>query len=378
MDETVEEPRRVSTIELFLDLVFVFAVTQLTTLLADHPDLTGLLQALLIFGVVWWMYGAYVWLTNAVAPDTPSRRLLLLVAMLGFLLIALAIPTAFEGGGVVFGIGYILVVVVHAAAFGLSQHTSSLRGMLRIAPLNLFSASVILAAGVVGGTAMYPLFALALLIQVITPFIAAPGAFRIDSAHFVERYGLLVLIVLGESIVAIGVGLGGSTPDLPLVTAAALALAVTAAMWWIYFSGDDVRAEEAMEHATQRRRAQIAINAFFYATIPMLLGVVAFAAGVKFATAHPFEPIEAAAALALGGGVATYLVGDALFRLSIGAGLAWNRLFAAALTLAMVPIGTIVSAVAELAGIWLVLVLGLIVPSALAERPKRAVTAALD
>jgi low temperature requirement protein LtrA len=159
---------------------------------------------------------------------------------------------------------------------------------------------------------------------------------------------------------------------------AALALAVTAAMWWIYFSGDDVRAEEAMEQATQRRRAQIAINAFFYATIPMLLGVVTFAAGVKFATAHPLEPIEPAAALALGGGVATYLVGDALFRLSIGAGLAWNRLFAAALTLAMVPIGTIVSAVAELAGIWLVLVLGLIVPAALAERPKRTATAALD
>jgi low temperature requirement protein LtrA len=364
-------PRRVSTIELFLDLVFVFAVTQLTTLLADRPNPVGLLQALLIFGVVWWMYGGYVWLTNAVAPDTEPRRLFLLLAMLGFLLIALAIPTTFDGGGVVFGAGYVLVVLVHSAMFRQSEYAPSLRAMLRISSLNFLSASIILAAGVVGGTAMYPLFAIALLIQVVTPFIARANLFSIDTGHFVERYGLLVLIVLGESIVAIGVGLAGSAPDLPLVTAAVLALAVTSMLWWIYFSGDDVRAEEAMERASLVRRFRIAINAFFYATIPMLLGVVAFAAGVKFATGHPFEPIELPAALLLAGGIALYLVGDAIFRVFIEAGVAWNRLFAAVAALATIPIGTAISAVAQLAAIWLLLAISVFAPVT-AERRREA------
>lgn len=378
-ESVVEEPRRVSTIELFLDLVFVFAVTQLTTLLAGDPTPQGVLQALLIFGVVWWIYGGYVWLTNAVAPDTKPRRLLLLVAMLGFLLIALAIPTTFRGGGVVFGLGYLLVVLVHSGAFTLTQYAPSLSGMLRLAPLNLVSAAFIVGGGVVGGSAQYALLAIALAIQIVTPFVVASRQFRIDTGHFVERYGLLVLIVLGESIVAIGVGLGSDTVlDVPLLTAAVLALAITAVLWWIYFSGEDARAEEAMEQASIDGRARIAINAFFYATIPMLLGVVVFAAGVKFATAHPLEPLPAHAAIMLAGGVALYLIGDAIFRAVIGARLAAGRLAAAAIGLAAVPLGIAITAVAELAALAGVLVASIVVAAIWAERAEREVSPALD
>ena len=139
------DDRRVSTLELFTDLVFVFAITQLTTLLSDDPTLRGLLEILLIFGVLWWMFGGYVYLTNAMPLDRKVRRLLLLVGMGGFLVMGLAIPTAFHGGGIVFGVGYAVVTMVHAGLFVYASG-ARLADVARFVPLNLVGAALVLAA----------------------------------------------------------------------------------------------------------------------------------------------------------------------------------------------------------------------------------------
>src|ERR671935_967689 len=146
---------RVSTLELFFDLVFVFTITQLTTLLVNRPNARGVLQVVLMLGVIWWMYAGYAWLTNAVAPDRASRRLLLLGGMASYLVLALSIPKAFSGTGLTFGLAYLAVVSVHALLFTRTSSGATLRALFRLAPFNLVSALLVLAGGIAGGTAQY-------------------------------------------------------------------------------------------------------------------------------------------------------------------------------------------------------------------------------
>jgi len=354
-----EPERRVTTLELFFDLVFVFAITQLTGLLADDPTPRGVVQVLLIFGVLWWMFGGYVWLTNAIALDRPIRKLLILAAMGGFLVLALAIPTAFEGGGVIFGLGYLLVILIHAGLFTHASLRAGLTGILRVAPLNIVAALVIVIAGLLDGPIVYALWLIAFGLEVLTSFLSDPGGFRIAPAHFVERHGLLLIVVLGESIVAISVGAAGLPLDASLLVAGTISLAIVSGLWWLYFNEDDAHAEEAMATAPADRRTRIALNAFFYAQIPMLLGVVAFAAGVKSAIGHAFEPLAPYAALFLAAGVALYLVGDALFRVGIGWGRASVRAGAAIAALLSLPAGIFGTATMQLV-LLLALVVGVI------------------
>jgi low temperature requirement protein LtrA len=367
------ERRSVSTLELFFDLVFVFAITQLTAILAGDPSLVTVLRVLLLFGVLWWMFGGYVWLTNAVAPDRPIRKLLLLAAMVGFLVMALAIPTAFTGGGVVFGIGYLAVVLIHAGLFVSSQRGLGVAGIFRVAPLNIIGALIILGAGFLSAPIVYVAWAVAFGLEVLTSFLASPEGFSIEPSHFVERHGLLLIIVLGESIVAISVGAAGLALDASLLVAGGLALVIASCLWWLYFNEDDTHAEEAMIAASPQVRMRIALNAFFYAQIPMILGVVGFAAGVKSAIEHAFEPLPAYAALALGLGVGLYLLGDVLLRLSIGWGHAWVRSLAAVAAVATLSIGMATSSVAQLAALFVVLLIAILAPEG-ASRPHQAGT----
>src|SRR5215218_6231447 len=197
---------RVSTIELFFDLVFVFAITQLTSFLAGEPTAVGLGRAVLIFGNLWWIYGGYAWLTNAVPPRAPALRLLLLLGMGGFLVVALAIPTAFGGGGLLFGLGYLLVTLVHTGMFLLSSHESAVLAVRRLGPANAITAALLLLAAFTDGALQWTLWVAAFGLHWVSPFFTAVPGFPIRAAHFVERHGLIVLIGLGESIVAIGIG----------------------------------------------------------------------------------------------------------------------------------------------------------------------------
>jgi len=358
------EPGRVSTLELFFDLVFVFTITQLTTVLVTDPTPRGVLQVALMLGVIWWMYGGYAWLTNAVAPDGTGRRLLLLGGMAAFLLLALVIPRAFAGGGAAFGLAYLVVVGVHAALFTRTSSESAVRAILRIAPFNIASALLILAAGVGGGLLEYGLWALAFALEWVTPSVARTEGFEIRAAHFVERHGLVVIVAIGESVVAIGIGAAGLPIDAGLVVVAVLGLALNACLWWTVFGGDDdVRAERALEDAPLARRPTLALHAFGYWHLPLLFGIIAIAAGLKKATGLPSGPLEAAAAIQLAACVAVFLIAAALVCRTLGISHGPWRGLAAVLVLFTTPLGVWLSATAQLAGLVALLVAMLIAES---------------
>jgi low temperature requirement protein LtrA len=344
-------PGRVSTLELFFDLVFVFTITQLTSVLESQPTLRGLAQVALMLGVIWWMYAGYAWLTNAVAVDRPSRRLLLLAGMAGYLVLALAISGAFSGAGTAFGLAYAAIVIVHVALFTRTSAQSAVRNILRLAPFNLAGAALVVAGGIAGGPAQYVLWAAAAALLWLSPLLVSNRGFVIGAEHFVERHGLVVLIAIGESVVAVGAGARGLPVDPELVAVAVLGLALSACLWWAYFGGDDERAERALRDAAPGDRASLALNAFGYCHLAILIGIVAVAAAMHEATAHPFDGLSTARALTLAGGVAAYLAGDALFRHTLGIGRGRWRVACAGAVVATFPLGVAVAATAQIAAV---------------------------
>ena len=333
-------PQRVSTLELFFDLVFVFTITQLTGMLASEFTLACGGRVLLIFGVLWWMYGGYVWLTNTRTPSLAPERLLLLLGMAGFLVIGLSIPHAFGASGkhgtdgLALGLGYLLVTLVHS---GLYLRVN--KNIWRILPFNISSALLVIVAGLVAAPAAYALWGAALAIQVfVSAFARLGGRFEIQPAHFVERHGSLMIVAFGESVTDVGIGAEGRPVTVALAGSAALGLALTAALWWAFFgTGDDDLAEERLTGADPARRPRLVLGAYFYTYIPMLLGVVAAAACLKNALKHPTEGLPAGPALALAGGVALFLIGDAAFRHVLGMGSPWYRAAGAVVALAAWP-----------------------------------------
>ena len=364
--EQAERVERVSTLELFFDLVFVFTITQLTAVLSDDPTWRGLLRVVLILGVIFWMYAGYAWMTNAVAPDRAARRLVLLGGMAGFLVLALAIPRAFSDGDAAFGVAYLVVVAVHAGLFLRTSLSSTIQALIRLGPFNLASALLVLAAVLVEGTGGYLLWAVAFALEWFTPRLAGVGGFRIAPAHFVERHGLVVIVALGESIVAIGIGAADLPVDLALASVAVLGLLLAACLWWAYFGGDDTRAERALAAVPEDRRAALAVTAFGYWHLLMLLGIIALAAGLKDVIGHAFDHLDLAHALMLSGGTALFLAGDVLFRRSLRIGPGHLRAGAAGLALATIPVGLTVSALAQLAVLVAVLASSLLVEAKLA------------
>src|SRR5256714_5097982 len=238
---------RVTPLELFFDLVFVFTITQLTTVLYHAPTLRSLVQVVLMLGVIWWMYGGYAWMTNAVSAHTTNRRLLLLGGMAGYFVLALSVPHAFRSTGLAFGLAYLLIVAVHTALFTRATSASAARAIVTLAPFNIASALLLVAGGALGGSAQYVLWAAAFAFEWLTPIIRGIRGFAIAPAHFVERHGLVVLIAIGESVVAVGIGASPLPVDAGLVLAAALGLALSAALWWLYFGDTEAAAERALD-----------------------------------------------------------------------------------------------------------------------------------
>jgi low temperature requirement protein LtrA len=298
----------VTSLELFFDLVFVFTLTQLTALLAKSLSWESLLQSFLIFIVLFWMYGGYVWLTNSIPPVTSGRQLLLIAGMAAFLICALAIPNAFQDTGLIFGIGYLIVIIVHGfmyvRAVGLKK--------ARFVPMNFLSAGAVISAGLVDGSARYLLWLLAIALHVVTSFLGTGLRFELRVSHFAERHGLLLLVALGESIVAIGAG--GLVLDLRFILAAILGLILTAALWWIYFARDDEVARTTMLARPNTAQLRQALSGYFYAFIPMLFGIILLATGIKSSIEHLTSRLDTAHAFAFGGGVGLYLIGTIIFR----------------------------------------------------------------
>jgi low temperature requirement protein LtrA len=369
--EQAERAERVSTLELFFDLVFVFTITQLTAVLSDDPSARGLLRVVLMLGVIFWMYGGYAWMTNAVATDRAARRLLLLAGMAGFLVLALAIPRAFSEGDVAFGVAYLAIVSIHTGLYSRTGESRTVRALVRLVPFNLVSALLVLAAVMVEGVAAYLIWTAAFALEWCTPRLASTGGFRIAPAHFVERHGLVVIVALGESIVAIGIGAAGLPVDLTLAAVAVLGLLLAACLWWVYFGGDDTRAERALAAVPHDRRGWVAVQAFGYCHLGILLGIIVLAAGLKDVVGHAFDPLDLPHALMLSGGTALFLVADACFRRILHLGPSAFRAAAAALALATIPLGRTVSALAQLTALTLLLSGSLLAEAKAPRSPER-------
>ncbi|WP_433377054.1 low temperature requirement protein A [Actinoplanes sp. CA-142083] len=345
---------RVSTLELFFDLVFVFTITQLAETLAEDLTLRTFGDVLLILFVVWWMYSGYAWLTNAVAPSSTTRRTLLLTGMAGFLVMALAIPEAFGEYGWLFGVSYLVVNVVHGLLFR-TAGPAARQAQRLLGPLNIASALLVLAGGLVPEPWRHLLWVAAPLLQVATGYIHNIEMHTISAGHFAERHGLVVIIAIGESIIAIGAGFHGLHLGSGEILVAVLGLWVAYYLWWFYFAGDDARAEHVLARTDNpRRRARLALNAWGYAHYVILLGIIVAAVGIKKTVGHAFEALHWDAALVLSGGLALYLVGHAAFLALLRLRGVLHRLAAAAVILATIPLGHML-AIAQLVAIALIM-----------------------
>jgi low temperature requirement protein LtrA len=360
--ETRAEIERVSTLELFLDLVFVFTVTQLTDLVSDAPAVSEYGKAALILVVTWWMYDGYVWLTGNVPLDRPLKRLVLFVGMGGFLLMAISIPGAFgrtaealSDSGIVFGCAFLIVTMVHTGLFATAPNQSA-AAIWRIAPFNLVGALLVIVAGILPHDWRWVGWTTAIIVLLSSSLFGRDRGFTISAAHFVERHGLVIIVALGESIVDIGLSASGLRIDAELIVTALLGLALSAAMWWIYFDRDDQLAESSMSAKQGDRRSQMGMW-MAYTHVVMIAGIVVMSAGVKLVVAHPAAPATSGDAWNLAAGLAIYLLGEAWFGVALGERRTWRALIAAAFILLGVPLGTRVSGLAQLSAAVVVMVL---------------------
>jgi low temperature requirement protein LtrA len=350
-DEPVEVEQEVTPLELFFDLVFVFAITQVTGFVSADATWTRLIEGLAILAVLWFAWEAYVWLANSAASDEGAVRVVLLFAMGAMLILSLAVPRAFGGDGVVFGVAYFVVRAAHLCAYLIvARGDPQLRAVvLRLATTVLPGAALLVVAGALDGTAQALCWAGALAIDYGGLMVRGVEGWRVSAKHFAERHGLIVIIALGESIVALGVGAGGLELDAGLITAALLGIAIASAMWWAYFDFVALIAERRLRTAPPSEQVRIARDSFTYLHLPMVAGIVVFALGVKKTLAHVDHELDVVPAVALCGGAALYFLALSAFkRRNIGS---FNvpRLVAASALIVLAPIATAIPALLAVA-----------------------------
>jgi low temperature requirement protein LtrA len=355
-----ERSARVSTLELFFDLVFVFTITQLTSVLVAGGDLAAAVQVVVMLLLVWWMYDGYAWLTNAIATDRLRYRIALIGGMGGFLIGALAIPDAYESDGLAFGLAYLAVVLLHGAMYVKGTSVSEVAAILRVVPYNLATAGLIVLGGALGGDAQWVLWTGAAVLIWFTPWLTGVEGFLVSASHFVERHGLVIIVALGESVVVIGAGAAGLPLDLKLIVVALLSLGLSASLWWLYFRGEE-DVERTMAEAEPTRRARLALVGFGYWHYGLLLGVVGVAAGLKKAIGHPYDELGSWVGVELAVGVALFTACTVGFRATLGLGISRERLLAAGAALATIPLGTQWSAAAQLVALTAIVVGALVI-----------------
>jgi low temperature requirement protein LtrA len=371
--ERVELEHRVTALELFFDLVFVFAITQVTGFLADHPTWEGLLEGLLVLAALWWAWAAYAWLTNSLDPEEGAVRIAMFGSMAAMLVVALAVPNAFGSDGVIFGVAYLFVRLLHLVLYAIGSRGDPelLGAVLRIGPTAVVGPALILIAGFLDGPIQVAIWVVALLVDYLGALVGRARGWRVSPEHFVERHGLIVIIALGESIVAIGVGAAGLPLDIGLIVAALLGVTVAACLWWSYFDWVLYVVHARLAETTGTDRAALARDLFSYLHLPMVAGIVLFALGLKTTMAHLFDPLSAIPAIGLAGGLALYFGAHVLARLRIGGGLGHGRPVATIALVALIPVATVVPALLSL-GLATAVLVALIAYEALRYRSSRA------
>jgi low temperature requirement protein LtrA len=311
---------RVSNLELFFDLVFVFGFTQITGTLGHDPSWVGLGHAVLVFAMLWWAWGAYAWLTNTIPTGEVAPRLVVLAAMAAMLLTALAVPTAFGAGGLAFALGYLVVMCLHLLLFVLAGENPAVtrRAILRLAPTNLGAAGLLVVAAFVDGPAQSALWIVAVALDYAGPYLTGVAGFTVHPGHFVERHGLIVLIALGESVVAIGAGQDELRVDWSLAGMALISIAMLSGLWWAYFDREADVDERVLFDLDGPARARLARDVYSYLHIPLVFGIVLAAVGLHEALAEPVEPLAGVFGVALGAGVGLFFAGLVAIRVRTG------------------------------------------------------------
>jgi low temperature requirement protein LtrA len=350
----VDHEHSVTPRELFFDLVFVFAFTQVTTLLANDPTFAGIGRGVLVLAALWWPWTAYAWLTNTVDPEEGFVGAALLVALISMFVAALAVPGVFGNDGVLFGAAFLLVVAMHVALYALAGRGNRdlLAAVLRLAPWTLLGATLILVAGFsFADGARTWLWVAALASTYVGAGLSGSTGWRVFPSHLAERYGLVVIIALGEQFVAIGIGAAGIGLGPGEVAAAILGLLVATSYWLAYFDFFSIRGARMLADVQGPERVALARDLYAYAHLPMIVGIVLFAFAMKIIVAHVGEELDAVAAFALCGGSALYLLTYSAVRSRVERRLALSRgRFAAAVLLLLVlPLATVVPALAGLA-----------------------------
>jgi low temperature requirement protein LtrA len=362
----------VTPLELFFDLVFVFAFTQVTGLMSDNPTWEGLGQGMLVLAAIWWAWGGYAWLTDTLASDDGIARLGLLAAMAAMLIAALAVPQAFGDDAVVFGVAYFAVRMIHIAAYTYGAPDVDARAaIVNLAPGLLAAPALLILAGFLDGPAQAGLWIVALLLDYGTPYVRDVEGFRVSPSHFAERFGLIVIIALGESIVAVGAGLDGDALTTGVIVAALGGIAIAGAQWWAYFDVVAIVAERKLREAEGLARNRLARDSWGVMHGLLIAGIVLVALGIKKAIGDVDEPLKTVPAVALCGGAALYFLGHVAIRLRSVGTFNRQRLLAAALCLALIPYATEVDAVAAVLTV-AALLIALVAYEAAALRERRS------
>ena len=344
------DEERVMPLELFFDLVFVLAVTQCTALMARDPSWETLAQGLLVLGVLWWAWVGYSWLTSVLDPEEGVVLVALFAAMAALVVAALCIPTAFGHAAGLFAAAYGVVRGGQIALFIVASRDDPdlLGAVLRFAPTAIVGASLIVAAGFFHGDERVAIWLIALAIDYVGPAIIGPGrGWHIAPEHFAERHGLIVLIALGESIVAIGVGAGFELVT-RVIVAAALGIVVISALWWLYFDVAAILARTRLTQASGVAQANLARDGYSYLHLPLVAGIVLFAFGLKTTLGHVSDELATVPAVGLCGGAALYLLGHIAFLLRTTRRLWRRRTIGAVVLLALIPAAVAVPALAAL------------------------------
>jgi low temperature requirement protein LtrA len=374
---------RVKPLELFFDLVFVFGLTQVTTMISADPTWGGLLRGILVLAAIWWAWAAYAWLTNTLDPEEGIVRIAMFGVMAAMLIVALAVPEAFGEHGVIFGVAYLIVRAMHLALYSLAARGDHdlLGAVLRMTPSSTISGVLILTAGFLDGDDRIALWVIALAIDYLGVIVGRGAGWRLSPGHFAERHGLIVIIAIGESIVALGVGATGTPLSAGVIAAALLGITVAAALWWTYFDWVSIVVEQQLRKTTGVQQATLARDCYSYLHFAMVAGIVLFAVSMKKTLADFDAHLEPVIVAALCGGLALYLLAHVLLRLRIAGvvgttvgffrRIGRGRPLAMLALLALWPVAGEISALAAL-GVVTVIFIALIAYEAIRYRVPRS------
>jgi low temperature requirement protein LtrA len=354
---SLRQEDRVLPLELFFDLVFVLAITQCTTLMSHHTTWEGLGQGMLVLALLWWSWTAYAWLTSVVDPEEGGVRIALFAAMAGFLIAGICVPDAFGDLGTEFAIAYgaVRFAQIFLLAIAGRDDPSFRRSVTGLGIGTAVGVALLIAGSFLDPGLRAAVWGVALILDMGEPYVFGSEGWHLVPGHFAERHGLIVIIALGESIVAIGLG-AGSHLTWGIAAAAALGIGVVAALWWTYFDIVALVSARRLIRAPEGKvRNELARDSYSYIHFLLVAGVILLALGLKKGIGHPTEALDDVPAFALVGGVAIYLLGLVAFRYRHIHTVNWQRFGIAMLLFALFPVATALSALVMLVALNLLL-----------------------